>query len=369
LKDGLLPDSMPMRILVPGNPLTPAGLATTTDRSEQTRLAFRCIAALFGVTAFGTVGFLIIEPEWGFWDSLYFTLITVTTVGYGDEGLSSAGKVFAAVLLLGGIGTATYSLSVLIQIAIGYQLVWKKKMQQQIDQLRDHIVVCGFGRMGRTVCERLFEEEVPFVVIERDDEGYDAALEHGYAAIHGNATEDEILRRAGVERSRGVVCVLNADAENVFITLNARYLNADAFIACRAETDGVVEKVRRAGASLVVSPHYSAGVNIANAILSPPADSLPPRRGSTDAGIGLDEVTIMEGSPLVGQTICQYGELDPSTVFVAIRRPGGATIVRPECQETFEAGDRVIVAGTPADLSRISQQASPAEHALATACP
>ncbi len=310
-----------MKNLVTSDVFSRAATAATTDRgTDQTRLAIRCIAALIGVTMFGTIGFLVIEKDWGVWDCLYFTLITVTTVGYSDEGLSSAGEVFAAVLLLGGIGTATYSLSVLIQIAIGYQLVWKKKMQQQIDQLRDHVVVCGFGRMGRTVCERLSAEDVSFVVVERDEEGYAAAIDRGYPALHGNATEDEILRRAGVDRCRGVVCVLNADAENVFITLNARYLNESAFIACRAETDGVVDKVRRAGATLVVSPHYSAGVNIANEILGLGKSGRTWRSYDEIAGICLDEVTISKGSPLVGQSIDRHEESEPSIVIVSLRR-------------------------------------------------
>ena len=320
-------------------------------------MAIRCTAALVGVTLFGTVGFLIIEQNWGLWDSLYFTLITITTVGYGDEGLSPNGQVFATVLLLVGIGTATYSLSVLIQIAIGYQLAWKRKMQHRIDSLRDHIVVCGFGRMGRTVCERLFADKVPFVVVERDEEGCRAAMDQGYPAIRGNATEDQVLRDAGVERCRGVVCVLNADAENVFITLNARYLNEHAFIACRAETDGAGDKVRRAGASLVVSPHYSAGVNIATAILRPHVADFLQRGYGADAGIELDEVTIAEGSPLVGQTVHQYGKSEASIVFVAIKRPDGPTTVRPGGKETFQSGDVVIVAGAQKDLSRMSQQA------------
>jgi len=329
----------------------------SSPAAGQGTMALRCIAALVAVTAFGTAGFLLIERDWGLWDALYFTLITITTVGYGDEGLSSNGQMFATLLLLVGIGTATYSLSVLIQLAVNYQLAWKRKMQQRINQLHDHIVVCGFGRMGRTVCERLAAGEVRFVVIEHDEAGYRAAIDLGYPAIHGNATEDEVLRKAGVERCRGVVCVLNADAENIFITLNARYLNEGAFIACRAETDGAVDKVRRAGASLVVSPHYSAGVNIASAILRPHVAGAMQSSCPADTGFGLDEVDIPEGSPLAGQTINRFGKSEDSIVFVAIQRPGGETIVRPGGEERLQPGDVVIVAGAPTNLSRMAQQA------------
>ena len=192
--------------------------------------AVRCLVALAGVMVFGTVGFLVIEPDWDLWQSLYFTLITITTVGYGDDGLSPTGEKFASLLLLAGIGTATYSVSVLVQLAVGCQLAWRRNMQQHIDRLSDHIVVCGFGRIGKTICEQLSAAGVPFVVLEHDESAYQFALELGYPAAHGDATEDDMLRKVGVGRCRGVVCVTDSDAENTFITLSVRDLNGDAFL-------------------------------------------------------------------------------------------------------------------------------------------
>ena len=323
----------------------------------QGKMAAQCVAALFGVTLFGTVGFLLIEQDWDLWDSLYFTLITITTVGYGDEGLSEVGQKFATVLLLVGIGTATYSLSVLVQVAVSCQLAWKHKMQQQIDRLSDHIVVCGYGRIGRTICERLAASSVAFVVVENDEQAYQSAIDHGCPAIFGTATEDEVLHKAGVARARGVVCAVNSDAENVFITLNASELNKDAYIVCRAETEGTADKVQRAGASLVVSPHFSAGVDIATAILRPNLARFLQHGQLTDRDFEFSEVTIGEGSPLAGQTIRQFGQSADSIVFVAIERPGGKRLVRPGGDEIFRTGDVVIVAGDPKDLSRIYQAA------------
>ncbi len=145
----------------------------------QGTMALRCIAALASVTIFGTVGFRLIEQDWDLWESLYFTLITITTVGYSDNGLSPTGQKFATILLLVGIGTATYSLSVLVQIAVSCQLAWKQKMQKQIDRLTGHIVVCGFGRIGRTICERLAAGGISFAIVENHEPAYQSAIECG----------------------------------------------------------------------------------------------------------------------------------------------------------------------------------------------
>lgn len=331
-------------------------LSRTTDTSPG-RVAIRCVLALLVVTGFGTAGFLLTEKDWGLWESLYFTLTTITTVGYGDEGLSSGGQKFAAVLLLVGIGTATYSLSVLVQVAVSCQLAWKRKMQQRINNLRDHIVVCGFGRMGKTICERLTAGGVDFVVVEQNELELQASLDHGYPTISGNATEEETLVRAGASRARGVVCVVNSDAENIYITLHARDLNKDAFIVCRAETEGAAGKVQRAGASLVVSPHYSASVDIATAIIQPHLAEFLRNGRFADGNFELNEVTVAQNSPLAGQTVRQFGESERSIVFVAIERPDGRRIVRPGGTEQFHAGDVLIVAGDPQDLLRMCQAA------------
>lgn len=235
----------------------------------EAKAIFRCLLALVTVILIGTCGFMMVEPDWGVWKSFFFTLITITTVGYGDAGLSESGQKFAVVLLLVGIGTATYSLSALVRIAIQCQLAWKCKMQKKINQLQDHFIICGFGRIGVTVCQKIAAAGVPFVVIERDEEACEAALHHGYLVIHGNSAEDDVLREAGLERARGVICVINSDAENVFITLCAREMNPTAFVASRAAAEGAVRRLERAGASLVISPYTTAGLTIANAILAP----------------------------------------------------------------------------------------------------
>jgi voltage-gated potassium channel len=228
----------------------------------------RSVLALAVVVAAGTYGFMLVEPGWGVWKSFFFTLITITTVGYGDQGLSESGQRFAAILLLVGIATATYCLSSIVTITVQYQKTWKRRMQQRIKRLQGHFVICGYGRIGATVCQEFVTAGVPFVVIEKHEAAHQAALESGHLAIHGNADEDHVLRQAGMERARGVICVINSDAENVFIALSAREINPTAFVAARADAEVAVRRLERAGASLVISPYTTAGMTIANTILS-----------------------------------------------------------------------------------------------------
>ena len=235
---------------------------------NETRTLIYCAIALCSVIALGTVGFMIVEPGWGLWKSFFFTLVTVTTVGYGDEGLSFEGQAFAAVLLIGGIATATYSLSSMVRVAINLQLSWRRKMRDRIKKLNNHFVICGYGRIGETVCEEIATYGIPFVVLEKSEESCQAAQERGFLTVRGNSTEDDVLRSAGIDRAKGVICVINSDAENVFITLSVRELNPEAFIACRAAGRGAINRLKRAGASLVISPYTAAGMTIADEILT-----------------------------------------------------------------------------------------------------
>lgn len=235
--------------------------------TSEARTVLCCLIALLTVVAIGTTGFMLIQPEWGIWKSFFFTLVTITTVGYGDEGLTEEGQAFAAVLLLVGIGTATYSLSAIVRVALQFQLSWKLKMREKIKNLKDHFVICGFGRIGETVCDEIAKAGVPFVVIEQNEDACRDAIESGYFTIQGNSTEDEVLQLSGVAHARGVICVIDNDAENVFITLCVRELNPSAYIAARANARASINRLKRAGASLVISPYTAAGLTIAGELL------------------------------------------------------------------------------------------------------
>ncbi len=303
--------------------MTTPSVDQATVSPDQFRHLAMCLIAFAIVVTIGTLGFLCTEDNWTTWDSLFFTLITITTVGYGDENISLAGERFAVVLLVVGIGTATYTFSNLMQVAVGCQLAWKAKMQKRISHLHDHVIVCGFGRMGKYICEQLREESVPTVIIEQDELGYLTAVEMGYLAVHGCATEDQILIDAGIRQARAVICVVDSDSENIVITLSARELKRDLFIASRADGESVAHKIERAGASLVVSPHVTAGHNIATAILHPHLAELLRHTQQRMSDFQMSEVSVERESPLAGQTAETYGRSEESIVFVAVRKPDG----------------------------------------------
>ena len=330
----------------------------------------RCALVLAGVMAIGTLGFYLIEgtkPEaeqpWDLWQCFYFTLITITTVGYEDVGTSATGKMFTSVLLVLGIGTFTFALGELMRIAVGLQPAWKRKMTKQIEQLADHLVVCGFGQMGRWICSGLRANGIPFIVIEQDERAWHSAIDHGFLAIHGSSSDEDVLVRAGVVRARGVVCGVDSDAENIFTVLTVRDLNKNALIACRANSEGSVRRIERAGATLVVSPHVTAGADITTAILRPHLAELLSHSPRSGSGIEMSEVLIKNGSPLAGKSIANVGMQVDSIVFVAVQRPGQETMVRPGGNESFQPDDVVIVAGKLDDLSQMYQLAKPRDAA------
>ena len=328
-------------------------------KGSHGRAALGCIGAIVIVVVSGTLGFWLLEPEWGIWRSLYFTLITVTTVGYGDEGISPHGEGFAAILLIVGIATFTYSLTTLVQIATNQEAIRKRKMQKQIDQTKDHVLVCGYGRMGQSVCNELDHDGISCVVIDQDSEKCRQAAEEGRLVLHGSASDDDLLLRAGIERARSIVCAVNCDAENIFITITARELGKNIFIASRAEVESTARKLERGGASLVVLPHEMAGSSIARSIVNPHLAKVLQRQRHCQESIQLGEVSVCDNSPLVNQTIAGFGASEQSIVFVAIHRSTGAILLRPSGEDVFSSGDTVIVAGRPGDLNRMHEASQP----------
>ncbi len=318
----------------------------------------RALAAFGFVLVFGTAGFMIIEDGWGFWRSLFFTVITISTVGYGDEGISQAGERFAAVLILVGIGTCTFALSQLVQVAVRSQMAWRRRMQKQIDRLEDHYIVCGLGRVGTAVLQRVSEASLPVVIVEVDPSRAAWARTQGHATVEGTATEDEILLKAGVTRARGIVCAAASDSENLVATLSARELNPRLMIISRVDDPRAAHKFRRAGATRVLSPAATGGADMADMLIRPHLAEFLERAGHHDGGYQLTEITIEAASPLVGQTIATYGARENTLVFVAIRHPGGSTEIRPRATEAFRVGDVVIIVGDLESVARVTQLAS-----------
>ncbi|MEM1109077.1 MAG: potassium channel protein [Planctomycetota bacterium] len=327
------------------------------EHQRQKRNVANTILALVIVIAIGTAGFTYLEEHWTAWDALFFTLITITTVGYGDYGLDMRGEVFALFLLLTGIAVTTYAFGQVVQLAVTRRAAWRRKMLRTIEQMSDHYIVCGLGRVGRAVCERFEESGVPLVIIEQDPELCERAREMGHLALEGNATDDHTMQLAGVTRCKGLVAAAPSDNENLVITLTAREQNPDCFIVCRSGDPETEAKFRRAGADRVVAPETNGGHTIANILVRPYMTDFLAHTGEDD--YQLSELHIQPGSPLDGLTIREIGQREPQLVFVAHKRDGQPTRVRPEVDETLNPNDVLIVVGQLEALARVS------EHALA----
>lgn len=325
---------------------------------HEDNAAVRCAVILLGVIAFGTYGFWCTEYDWTLWKSLYFTLITITTVGYGDQGLSETGQKFAAVMLIGGIAGFTYSITTLVQLAVDREGARARKLLRNVMDWENHVVVCGYGRMGQSICEQLRSGGKQCAVIEEDQELYELALENGFPAVLGSSSEDDSLVQAGVERAASVISAVNNDAENMYAVVSARDLNPHCSILARAESASAARKMERAGASFVVLPHMMAGESVASAVLHPRLTSAMQSSLNPDDRLTLGEAVIEEGSPLINQTIRDYGNEAGDLVFVALERVDGTLKMRPRGDQTFQASDVVICAGRTEDMQAFREAAA-----------
>lgn len=330
------------------------GSHSVSSLTDEVKIVTRAIALLCGVIVCGTVGFYVIENDWTLWRSFYLTLITITTVGYGDEGMSEASEVFAALLLVSGIGTATWALSTVVQFTVVRQFDWSRRMRKRVRHMQDHIIICGFGRIGQTLCEELTEAGIPFVIVDKSAEAVADAVARKFVTLQGDSTDEAMLNEAGLGRARGLVSCVDSDSENVMITLTARDLNPDLFIATRANSEASVPRLKRAGATYVVSPYTTAGFDIARAIAKPHLAELLRNAHRPDGDFAMSEIRIEPDSILTEATPATYGQTEGSIAFIAIRRDGSELIFRPAGQKRFLANDVLIAAGKTDAMARMA---------------
>jgi voltage-gated potassium channel len=314
------------------------------------------------ITAFGTIGYMVVEG-WNFLDSLYMTVITISTTGYREvHELSSKGMIFTILLTVVGVGTALIAFTTGARFILEGELrklFGRKKLEKKIRELKDHYIICGYGRMGRIIARELREEGVQFVVVEKDP----AALEEKEDAliILGDAARDHTLKEAGIEKACGMISVLPNDAENLFAVLSARGLNPNILIVARAVEEGSEQKLLRAGASKVVSPYLIGGLRMAHTVLKPTVvDFIEFTTKSGNIGLQMQEVAVQEGSRLIGMSleVCSVGD-DMGVIIVAIKQATGETRFNPTHQSVIRAGDILIVLGEISKLKRFEERAKP----------
>ncbi len=237
---------------------------------DYRRHQIKILVAVICIFLFGTLGYYLIEDGWTLLDALYMVVITITTVGFSEiHELSTAGRVFTILLLLLGLGTAATFMTYLARFVIEAELrgaFRRKRMQGKIQKTRQHYIVCGHGRTGRTICLKLHEAEIPFVVIESNEEGLDLAEQRGYLTVKGNATQDEFLLAAGIERAAGIVVCISDDAAALYVALAGRELNPNIHIIAQGDDPAIEDRLLRAGADNVVYPPRLGGEQIARLI-------------------------------------------------------------------------------------------------------
>ena len=302
------------------------------------------------VTIIGTIGYIIIE-DWGLVDAFYMTVITLTTVGFGEVFvLSSEGRLFTIILIMVGIGLITYGLSSAIEyVATGEVLrrLAERRTEEKLSTMKDHYIIVGFGRVGREVASAFAAEKIPFVIIDVRDEMIAQATERGYVCVCGSGTEDDTLREAGIENAQGLVACAGNDATNVYAVLTARGLNENLLIIARAIDDHSESKIIRAGANRVISPYSLSGRRMANLAMRPNVvDFLDITSESTMLEQALEEVIVEEDSIIVNQTI---GQVDlrrrTGANILALLLPNGEWLSNPTTTTLLEPGTRLILLG------------------------
>ncbi len=298
----------------------------------------------------GTLGYMWIEG-WSFLDSLYMVVITVATVGFREvHALSPAGMIFTMVLIVFGILTISYIIRLFSEYILEVKLEerFSKRMDNSIKQLRNHQVVCGYGRVGREVVSELATEGVPFVVVEKDLQLAAQCTQDGHLCVPGDSTEEETLTAAGILHAKGLVVCLGEDSDTILAIITAKGLNNDLFIVARANMDANAAKLMRIGANRVVSPHQIGGFRMAGFALSPTvADFLDDVQDLGHKEIQINDVVVPNSSPAAGHTISErLSNRDYGVTVLAIHKPDGEAIINPIGDTGVEAGDRLILLGT-----------------------
>ncbi len=310
--------------------------------------------AAAGVVISGTLGFMWIE-SWDLADAFYMTIITVSTVGYGEvQPLSPAGRFFAVLLIGGGVATLGYSFGALAQWVTEAPL---QRQERRVRRMKDHTIVCGFGRMGRRVTAGLLRHGNEVCVIENSSDVVESAIRQGATVIHGDATAEETLEQAGVRRASTIVALLPNDSDNLSITMTASALRPGVRVIARSEEDRSRANLERAGAATqdVISPHLTASRAVLRNLCG--SDTHHLLHGISEMahpGFGSGELTVASGSELAGRTIAESALGREANILVlAIRRDGQDLLVAPRGNRRIERGDRLMLIGDTEDLKKL----------------
>jgi voltage-gated potassium channel len=320
------------------------------------------VAGLVVIPAGAAAGYHWIEG-WPWLDAIYMTVITLSTVGFNEvHPLSPAGRVFTMCLIVSGGLLGAYAIAQLGQFVFSgeWRRHWEiQKRRRVMAKLSDHIIVCGYGRVGRSVVQELKSEGIPFSVIDLSQEKVGRLQEDGELAVHGDAAEERTLREAGIERARGLVTAARSDAENVFIVLTARSLRADLSIVSRADVEESEAKLLRAGATRVILPYHITGRRMVTMLVRPDAaDFLDEVSHTSGMELLLEQVLVSPESALVGRTIAEtWAAHNLDVTVLACKSVEGQWSTRPRGDSVVRAGSRLIALGTVDHLQKLIELA------------
>ena len=316
------------------------------------------------ILAIGTTGYMLIEG-WSLLDALYMTVITYSTVGYGEvHTVSEAGRLYTIFLIFLGVGFFMYVAGSIIQFMVEGNIrtvLGRRKLDRKINCLKNHYIICGYGRIGRVLCETLKSSSIDLVVIESDEKLVSEMDTDPMLYLCGDASDESLLLQAGIQRAKGLVAALGTDAENVFLVLTARQLASNLLITARASDMDVIKKLHAAGADIVESPYEMGALRMAQRITRPTVTTfLDLAFGSMTTDIQMEEIPVSPGCSLNDVMLKDSGIRQKfNLIIIAIKKPDGSMIFNPSFEAKIASGDTVIAVGESENLEKLEKILNP----------